>query len=70
VYAILPRWPGKSFTVKDWDGALPQSVTLLGSPAPLQFKARRGAVTINLPPLLEDLPGQPCWVLKLSRQMP
>ena len=40
LYAILPRWPGRQFTVKDYEGAKPRSVTLLGVAAPLDFKFR------------------------------
>jgi len=66
VYAILPRWPGRRFTVQGLDGTSLKSVMLLGSSAPLTYKARNGVVDIDLPPLPEDLLGQPCWVLKLS----
>ena len=67
VYAILPRWPGRHFTVKDFDGAKPKSVSLLGTTAPLIFETRGNAVTIDLPEVPEDLMSQPAWVLKLSR---
>jgi alpha-L-fucosidase len=67
VYAILPRWPGRHFTVKELAGAPLKSVALLGSTAALHFKAQAGAVTIDLPELPEPLLGQPAWVLKLSR---
>jgi alpha-L-fucosidase len=67
VYAILPRWPGRHFTVKELAGAPLKSVALLGSPAQLHFKAQAGTVTIDLPELPEQLLGQPAWVLKLSR---
>jgi hypothetical protein len=65
VYAILPRWPGRQFTVKDV-GAKPGSVTLLGVAAPLRFKSGAGSVTVDLPELPEALLAQPAWVLKLS----
>ena len=67
VYAILPRWPGRHFTVKELAGARLKSVALLGSTAPLHFKTQAGAVTIDLPEVPEQLLGQPAWVLKLSR---
>jgi alpha-L-fucosidase len=67
IYAILPRWPGRHFTVKELAGARLKSVALLGSTAPLHFKTQAGAVTIDLPELPEQLLGQPAWVLKLSR---
>lgn len=65
VYAILPRWPSKTFTVKNIEGI--KSVSLLGGPAALKFQSRGSAVTITLPDLPEDLLHQPAWVLKLSR---
>ena len=65
LFAILPRWPGRSFRVKDVAGV--KSVTLLGSPAPLKFKAIQGGVSIELPDLPEDLLQQPAWVLKVSQ---
>ena len=65
VYAILPRWPGESFLLKDVTGV--KSVALLGSEAPLKFKVAAGGVTINLPRLPDDLLHQPAWVLKVSR---
>jgi len=65
VYAILPRWPGRSFFVKDVTGVT--SVTLLGSPSALRFTAARGGVSIALPDLPEPLLQQAAWVLKLSQ---
>ncbi|MBV6430170.1 MAG: hypothetical protein IANPNBLG_00274 [Bryobacteraceae bacterium] len=65
VYAILPRWPGRAFHVKNISGV--KSVTLLGSPAALKFKAAKGGVSVELPDVPEDLMRQPAWVLKLSR---
>ena len=67
LYAILPRWPGRQFTVKEYGGAQPKSVTLLGAAQPLRFQAAGGSVTIELPDLPEELLAQPAWVLKLSR---
>lgn len=66
VYAILPRWSGRHFTVKELAGTQLKSVALLGSTAPLHFTERAGSVTIDLPELPEQLLGQPAWVLKLS----
>jgi alpha-L-fucosidase len=65
VFAILPRWPGRSFQIKDVPGV--KSVTLLGSTAPLKFKAAQGGVSVELPDLPEGLLQQPAWVLKMSR---
>jgi alpha-L-fucosidase len=65
VYAILPRWPGGTFSVRDVPGV--KSVTLLGSAAPVKFSSANGGVSIQLPELSEELRPQPAWVLKLSR---
>jgi len=65
VFAILPRWPGGTLQIKDVTGV--KSVTLLGSAAPLKFKAVEGGVAVDLPGLPEDLVQQAAWVLKLSR---
>jgi alpha-L-fucosidase len=65
LYAILPRWPDRSFLLKDVKGV--KSVTLLGSEAPLKFKVASGGVTIDLPSLPDELLHQPAWVLKVSR---
>jgi alpha-L-fucosidase len=65
LYAILPRWPGRSFTVKDVGGV--KSVALLGASAALKFRAAQGGVQVELPEMPEDLMGQPAWVLKLTR---
>jgi alpha-L-fucosidase len=65
VYAILPRWPGRSFTVKEVAGV--KAVSLLGGAAPLKFKAAGGGVSVELPDLPEELLTQPAWVLKVSR---
>jgi alpha-L-fucosidase len=64
LFAILPRWPGKTFEVKDVTGV--KSVTLLGSTTPLKFKASKEGVLVDLPALPEELLAQPAWVLKLS----
>jgi alpha-L-fucosidase len=69
VYAILPRWPGRQFTLKGRfavEKMKLDSVTLLGAPGKLQFKAKAGAVVIELPDLPEELLGEPAWVLKIS----
>ena len=66
VFVILPRWPGRQFRVKE--GTLkPRTVSLLGSTAPLRWKAAGGTLTIDLPDLPEDLLPQPMWVLRISQ---
>ena len=63
VFAILPRWPGRTFTVTEYQGS-PKSVTLLGTAAPLRFKAAAGKLTVDMP---VDAMGQAAWVLKISK---
>jgi alpha-L-fucosidase len=65
VFVILPRWPGRSFMVKDMDGA--KAVTLLGSTEALKFKVEGDGVAVELPALTDELMRQPAWVLKVSR---
>jgi alpha-L-fucosidase len=67
VFAILPRWPGRQFTIKDTGTLRVKSVTLLGSAATLLSKAGANSLTIELPELPEELLRQPAWVLKLSQ---
>jgi alpha-L-fucosidase len=64
VYAILPRWPGRSFVIKDMTEV--KSVTLLGSKAPLRFKASGASIAVDLPDVPEELRSQPAWVLRVS----
>ena len=65
LFAILPRWPGRSFLLKDVTGV--KSVSLLGFKAPLKFKAAKGGLSIALPDLPEELLAQPAWVLRVSQ---
>ncbi|MGO9239391.1 MAG: alpha-L-fucosidase [Bryobacteraceae bacterium] len=67
VYAILPRWPGRHFTVQELGDAKVKSAALLGAGAALHFQQKAGAVRVDLPELPDELLGQPAWVLKLSR---
>ena len=64
LYAILPRWSLKKITIP---GATAKQVELLGAPQPLKFKNVKGAVTIELPALPEDLLSQPVWTLKITQ---
>jgi alpha-L-fucosidase len=66
LFAILPRWPGGSFLLKDVTGV--KAVTLLGSDVPLKFKGSKDGVTVQLPDLPEELRAQPAWVLRVSRK--
>jgi alpha-L-fucosidase len=65
LFAILPRWPSRSFLLKDVTDV--KSVTLLGSATALKFKSSGSGTSIELPDLPEDLRQQPAWVLKVSR---
>jgi alpha-L-fucosidase len=79
-YAILPRWPqfqfrlrqrlappGRQFTLKEYPGAKPKALTLLGSTARLRVKSAAGKITVELPELPGDLLAQPAWVLKFTQ---
>jgi alpha-L-fucosidase len=70
VFAILPRWPGRLFTVREPASLQVESVTLLGSSAPLRFTTTGTSIRVELPDLPEELLGQPAWVLKLGRRKP
>jgi len=67
LYAVLPRWPGRRFMLKEYKGGRPHAVTLLGVAAPLDFRIAAGTLTVDLPALPEELLAQPAWVLKFSR---
>jgi alpha-L-fucosidase len=67
IYAILPRWPSRRFTVKGVDAKQVKSIALLGGPAGLRFRAAEGGVSIELPELPAALRTQPAWVLKIAR---
>ena len=66
-YAILPRWPGRRFTIREYSGAKPNSVTLAGIATPLHFQSGGNTLTVDLPDLPQELLAQPAWVLKFSR---
>jgi len=57
-YAILPRWPGRRFTLTEYTGAAPKSVRLLGSDNSLHFKSADRAITVELLELPEPLLAQ------------
>jgi alpha-L-fucosidase len=64
-YAILPRWPGARFEVRDVKGI--RSASLLGHDVPLKVSRTKTGFSIQLPPLPELLLAQPAWTLKLSQ---
>ncbi|HYZ87146.1 MAG TPA: alpha-L-fucosidase [Bryobacteraceae bacterium] len=65
LYAIVPHWPGKQFTLRNVQR--PSEVSLLGRPEKLKFEAKGADLAIELP----DPPGdasqaQHAYVLKLK----
>ena len=81
VYAILPRWPGRSFMVKDIDAGRIKSATLLGASAPLRWQAAKGGVALEFPDVpagADDAAGVGCetgvgpvsWPVSLGQIMP
>jgi alpha-L-fucosidase len=65
VYAILPRWPGRTFRLQELSGV--KSVSLLGSTEPVAFQISGNGIQVQLPDLPEALLRQPAWVLRVSR---
>ncbi|MCL2661306.1 MAG: alpha-L-fucosidase [Acidobacteriaceae bacterium] len=65
VFAILPRWPGHSFLIRDLASA--KSVELLGATGKLTFKPTKEGLLIQLPELPQELSRQPAWVLRVSQ---
>jgi alpha-L-fucosidase len=66
VYAILPRWLGRQFTIHQFAGAKLKSATLLGIPGQLHWKVKGDSISVELPDLTDELLTQPAWVLKLT----
>jgi alpha-L-fucosidase len=67
VYAILPRWPGRRFVLKDAAALDVKAVSLVGGPSGLKFAKSGSEVAVELPDPPAGLLGQPLWVLKISR---
>lgn len=66
VYAILPRWTGHHFSLREANGLPVSRVALLGSNADLKWKRNQHSIDVQLPELPEDLMAQPAWVLRFS----
>ena len=64
IYAILPNWLGHSLVIKGLNAA--KSVSLLGSPMVVKFKAMKSGLAVELPVLPDGLRAQPAWVLKIT----
>ncbi|HEX2970787.1 MAG TPA: alpha-L-fucosidase, partial [Tepidisphaeraceae bacterium] len=68
LYAILPVWPGQTFTLKNVKTAPESSVQLLGLPDNLPAQTLNGNLVITLPQLPPDqLPCKYAWTLKITR---
>jgi alpha-L-fucosidase len=66
IYAILPRWPGRRFTLNQIDAARLKSVTLLGGAGALRWQPADSGVSIEFPDVPPQLMAQPAWVVKLQ----
>jgi alpha-L-fucosidase len=67
IYAVLPRWPGHTFTVHGAAVKGVKSATLLGAPGALRVKTAADGVSVELPELPAELLSQPAWVVRLNR---
>ncbi len=67
LYAIIPRWPGRQFVVRDVSAPRQMKVSLLGRPGLLRWTARGKDVVVEMPSATGD-PAQTQWayVLKLE----
>jgi alpha-L-fucosidase len=65
IFAVLPRWPGRQFAVKQVNAAHVKSVRLLGDSRPLSWKPSGDGITIDLPAIPAALLSQPAWTLQI-----
>ena len=67
LYAILPRWPGKTFTLKGVKLDAAATVQMLGREETLAHQVADGDTVIQIPQLnVEQLPCKHAWTLKIS----
>jgi alpha-L-fucosidase len=66
-YAILPRWPGHTFTVHGAAAKGVRSASLLGRSGALKVTPAADGVTVQLGELPASLFAQPAWVVKFSK---
>jgi alpha-L-fucosidase len=67
IYAIVPRWPGSRFTIKDVKAPRGLKVTLLGRDGDLKWSSKSSSVVVELPPAPgESSSAQHAYVLKLA----
>jgi alpha-L-fucosidase len=67
LYAILPRWPGKTFTLKGVTLAGDAQVRMLGVKGPLSYQTVGGNTVIRMPAVVVDeLPCKYAWTLRIA----
>ncbi len=67
LYAITPRWPGRSLVIKEVGASQNTVVKLLGWGEPLKWKDRDGDIVIDVPLLSPDeLPCEYAYVFRLT----
>jgi alpha-L-fucosidase len=67
LYAILPRWPGKTFALKGVKLAPTAKIQMLGVEGTLSYAISDGSVVIQMPELSVDaLPCKYAWTLKIA----
>ena len=67
VYAIVPGWPGKKFTVKGVTMSPTGKASLLGFTDSLKWKASAGGIDLELPDVGSDRQiAQYAYVIKLD----
>jgi alpha-L-fucosidase len=67
LYAILPRWPGKTFTLKGVKLDAAATVRMLGVEGTLAHQVGGGDTVIQMPQLnVDQLPCKYAWTLKIS----
>lgn len=62
LFAIVPKWPGSSFQLKDVAGV--KTANLIGYEPPLKVTKDNGGVIAHLPDLPENLRQQSAWTIK------
>jgi alpha-L-fucosidase len=60
LYAIVPRWPGRQFVLKDVAAPRAMEVSMVGTPGSLKWTAKGGNVTVEMPPASGD-PAKAQW---------
>ena len=67
LYAILPRWPGRTFTLKGLTLGADAKVQMLGVKGALSHQTRGGSTVIRMPELaVDELPCKYAWTLKIT----